>query len=74
MALEFEKDDEVLHVQLWSTNLSMDWKDSNFVLFENDFGFSLKKRILQIISDFPHSLRTSLRPIDFNTKSKMCHQ
>ena len=44
--LEIEKDGERLLVQLWTTIFPLDWEGANLGLFENDFSYMLRRKLI----------------------------
>lgn len=72
--MEFERDDEMLLVQLWSTILLVDWNEPSFTLFEIFFGMALRRRIIPFVRYFIHFIFTFLRPINCNSILKLYHQ
>ena len=71
--LEIEKDGEKLLVQLWTTILSSDWNGENLCLFENDFAYMLRRKLIPQVDNFPFLLKCFMRPIDFDVKPTKCH-
>ena len=66
--LEIEKDREKLPVQLWTIIFSSNWEEANLGLFENDFFYMLRRKLVSKIENFPFLLKCFIRPMDYDVK------
>ena len=53
--------------------MSSDCEGEILCLFENDFSYMLRRKLIPQVENFPFLLKCFIRPIDFDVKPLKCH-